>query len=77
MTVAIEDPRRRLCIAAALFLGPPAFGMSGVLPTMLRLAVSDLEYFGRHTGRLIAHSTMESLAGAWGAAFFILSWIGS
>jgi len=74
---AIEDPRWGPCVAAALLLGPPAFGLSGVLPAMLRLAVLDLEYFGRHTGRMIALSTMGSLAGTWGTAFFFLSWIGS
>jgi len=73
----IEDPRWGPCVAAALLLGPPAFGLSGVLPAMLRLAVLDLEYFGRHTGRMIALSTMGSLAGTWGTAFFFLSWIGS
>jgi spermidine synthase len=73
----IEDPRWGPCVAAALLLGPPAFGLSGVLPALLRLAVSDLEYFGRHTGRMIALSTMGSLAGTWGTAFFFLSWIGS
>jgi len=44
---------------------------------MLRLAVLDFEYLGRHTGRMIALSTMGSLAGTWGTAFFFLSWIGS
>ena len=73
----IEDPRGGPCVAAALLLGPPAFGLSGVLPALLRLAVSDLEYFGRHTGRMIALSTMGSLVGTWGTAFFFLSWIGS
>ena len=73
----IEDPRWGPCVAAALLLGPPAFGLSGVLPVLLRLAVSDLEYFGRHTGRMIALSTVGSLAGTWGTAFFFLSWIGS
>jgi len=73
----IEDPRWGPCVAAALLLGPPAFGLSGVLPTLLRLAVSNLEYVGRHTGRMIALSTMGSLAGTWGTAFFFLSWIGS
>ena len=74
---AIEDPRWGPCVAAALLLGPPAFGLSGVLPALLRLAVSDFEYFGRHTGRMIALSTVGSLAGTWGTAFFFLSWIGS
>jgi MFS family permease len=74
---AIEDPRWGPCLAAAVLLGPPAFGLSGVLPAMLRLAVSDLEYLGRHTGRMIALSTVGSLAGTWGTAFFFLSWIGS
>ena len=73
----IEDPRWGPCVVAALLLGPPAFGLSGVLPVMLRLAVSNLEYLGRHTGRMIALSTMGSLAGTWGTAFFFLSWIGS
>ncbi|HEU4503750.1 MAG TPA: fused MFS/spermidine synthase [Nitrospira sp.] len=73
----IEDPRWGPCLAAAVLLGPPAFGLSGVLPAMLRLAVSDLEYLGRHTGRMIALSTVGSLAGTWGTAFFFLSWIGS
>lgn len=74
---AIEDPRWGPCAAAALLLAPPAFGLSGVLPAMLRLAVSDLEYLGRHTGRMIAFSTIGSLLGTWGTAFFLLSWIGS
>ena len=77
MAAAIEDPRWGPCVAAALLLGPPAFGLSGVLPAMLRLAVLDFEYLGRHTGRMIALSTMGSLAGTWGTAFFFLSWIGS
>ncbi len=73
----VEDPRWGPCVAAALLLAPPAFGLSGVLPAMLRLAVSDLEHLGRHTGRMIALSTVGSLAGTWGTAFFFLSWIGS
>src|ERR1051326_9310673 len=77
VAAAIEDPRGGPCVAAALLLGPPAFGLSGVLPSMLRLAVSDFEYFGRHTGRMIALSTVGRLAGTWGTAFFFLSWIGS
>jgi len=77
VAAAVEDPRWGPCIAAALLLGPPAFGLSGVLPAMLRLAVLDFEYLGRHAGRMIALSTMGSLAGTWGTAFFFLSWIGS
>jgi len=77
VAAAIEDPRWGPCVAAALLLGPPAFGLSGVLPAMLRLAVLDFEYFGRHTGRMIALSTLGSLLGTWGTAFFFLSWIGS
>jgi len=73
----IEDPRWGPCLAAAVLLAPPAFGLSGVLPAMLRLAVSDLDYLGRHTGRMIGLSTVGSLAGTWGTAFFFLSWIGS
>jgi spermidine synthase len=73
----VEDPRWGPCAAAAILLAPPAFGLSGVLPAMLRLAVSDLDYLGRHTGRMIALSTVGSLAGTWGTAFFFLSWIGS
>ena len=67
---AVDDPRWGPCLAATVLLGPPAFGLSGVLPAMLRLAVSDLEYLGRHTGRMIALSTVGSLAGTWGTAFF-------
>lgn len=77
MAGVIEDPRWGPCAAAALLLAPPAFGISGVLPAMLRLAVSDLDYLGRHTGRMIALSTVGSLAGTWGTAFFFLSWIGT
>ncbi len=77
VSALIEDPRWGPCLAAALLLAPPAFGLSGVLPAMLRLAVSDLDYLGRHTGRMIALSTVGSLAGTWGTAFFFLSWVGS
>ena len=34
----IEDPRWGPCLAATVLLAPPAFGLSGVLPAMLRLA---------------------------------------
>lgn len=77
MAGMIDDPRWGPCAAAAVLLAPPAFGLSGVLPAMLRLAVSDLDYLGRHTGRMIALSTVGSLAGTWGTAFFFLSWIGT
>jgi spermidine synthase len=36
-----------------------------------------MDHLGRHTGRLIALSTVGSLGGTWGTAFFLLSWIGS
>jgi len=77
MAGLIEDPRWGPCAAAAVLLAPPAFGLSGVLPAMLRLAVSDLDYLGRHTGRMIALSTVGSLVGTWGTAFFFLSWMGT
>jgi hypothetical protein len=73
----IEDPRWGPTLAAMVLLAPPAFGLSGVLPAMLRLAVADMEHLGRHTGRMIALSTVGSLLGTWGTAFFLLSWIGS
>lgn len=73
----IQDPRWGPCLAATILLAPPAFGLSGVLPAMLRLAVLDMGHLGRHTGRLIALSTVGSLIGTWGTAFFLLSWIGS
>jgi spermidine synthase len=72
-----QDPRWGPCLAATVLLAPPAFGLSGVLPAMLRLAVADMEHVGFHTGRMIALSTVGSLAGTWGTAFFLLSWIGS
>lgn len=73
----VQDPRWGPCLAAMVLLAPPAFGLSGVLPAMLRLAVADMEHLGRHTGRLIALSTVGSLVGTWGTAFFLLSWFGS
>ncbi len=73
----VEDPRWGPCLAATVLLAPPAFGLSGVLPAMLRLAVADMDHLGRHTGRMIALSTIGSLLGTWGTAFFLLSWIGS
>lgn len=73
----VQDPRWGPCLAATVLLAPPAFGLSGVLPAMLRLAVADMEHLGRQTGRLIALSTVGSLVGTWGTAFFLLSWLGS
>jgi hypothetical protein len=67
---AVDDPRWGPCLAAAVLLGPPAFGLSGVLPAMLRLAVSDLEYLGRHTGRMIALVNRGKLSGNMGNGFF-------
>ena len=74
---AVQDPRWGPCLAATVLLAPPAFGLSGVLPAMLRLAVGDMAHVGFHTGRMIALSTVGSLAGTWGTAFFLLSWMGS
>ncbi len=73
----IRDPRWGPCLAAALLLAPPAAGLSGVLPVLLRLTIGDMGHLGRHTGRLIAVSTVGSLAGTWGTAFFLLTWLGS
>ncbi|MDF0665191.1 MAG: fused MFS/spermidine synthase [Nitrospira sp.] len=73
----VQDPRWGPCLAATVLLAPPAFGLSGVLPAMLRLAVPDMDHLGRQTGRMIALSTVGSLAGTWGTAFFFLSWLGS
>jgi spermidine synthase len=73
----VQDPRWGPCLAATVLLAPPAFGLSGVLPAMLRLAVADMDHLGLQTGRMIALSTVGSLVGTWGTAFFLLSWIGS
>jgi len=73
----IEDPRWGPSLAACVLLAPPAFGLSGVMPALLRLAVVDMGYLGRHTGSMIALSTVGSLAGTWGTAFFLLSWLGT
>ena len=74
---AVEDPRWGPSLAACVLLAPPAFGLSGVMPALLRLAVVDMGYLGRHTGSMIALSTVGSLAGTWGTAFFLLSWLGT
>jgi spermidine synthase len=73
----IEDPRWGPSVAASVLLAPPAFGLSGVLPALLRLSVVDIGHLGRHSGGMIALSTLGSLAGTWGTAFFLLSWLGT
>ena len=73
----IEDPRWGPSVAASVLLAPPAFGLSGVLPALLRLSVMDMGHLGRHSGSMIALSTLGSLAGTWGTAFFLLSWLGT
>jgi len=73
----IADPRWGPCLAASLLLAPPAFGLSGVLPALLRLSIGDMGHLGRHTGFMIAVSTVGSLAGTWGTAFYLLTWLGS
>ncbi|HJU04070.1 MAG TPA: fused MFS/spermidine synthase, partial [Nitrospiraceae bacterium] len=73
----IQDPRWGPCLAASLLLGPPAFCLSGVLPALLRLSIGDLGHLGRQTGRMIAVSTIGSLVGTWGTAFYLLTWLGS
>ena len=72
----VQDPRWGPCLAATVLLGPPAFCLSGTLPPLLRLSVADLGHLGRHTGRMIAVSTVGSLIGTWGTAFFLLTWMG-
>lgn len=73
----IQDPRWGPCVAASALLAIPAFGISGVLPALLRLAISDMGHLGRHTGGMIAVSTMGSLIGTWGTAFYLLTLMGS
>ncbi len=73
----IEDPRWGPCLAATFLLAPPAFGLSGVLPALLRLSIGDMGHLGRHTGAMIAVSTVGSLIGTWGTAFYLLTWLGS
>lgn len=73
----IDDPRWGPCLAASVLLAPPAFGLSGVLPALLRLSIEDMGHLGRHTGLMIAVSTVGSLVGTWGTAFYLLTWLGS
>lgn len=73
----VQDPRWGPCLAGAVMLAPPAFGLSGVLPILLRLAIGDLGSLGRHTGVMIAVSTFGSLVGTFGTAFYLLTWLGS
>lgn len=73
----IDDPRWGPCFAASVLLAVPAFCLSGVLPTLLRLAIADIGHLGRHTGGMIAVSTIGSLIGTWGTSFFLLTWLGS
>jgi spermidine synthase len=73
----VQDPRWGPCVAASVLLALPAFCLSGVLPALLRLSIDDLGHVGRHTGQMIAISTIGSLVGTWGTAFFLLTWMGS
>lgn len=73
----LQDPRWGPCLAAGVLLAPPALGLSGTLPALLRLSVADLGSLGRRTGSMIAVSTIGSLAGTWGTAFYLLTWLGS
>lgn len=73
----IQDPRWGPCLAASVLLALPAFGLSGVLPALLRLATADMGHLGRHTGSIIAVSTIGSLVGTWGTSFYLLTWLGS
>ncbi len=73
----IQDPRWGPCFAASVLLAVPALGLSGVLPALLRLAIGDMGHLGRHTGGMIAVSTIGSLIGTWGTSFYLLSWLGS
>ncbi|WP_447978181.1 fused MFS/spermidine synthase [Candidatus Nitrospira bockiana] len=73
----VQDPRWGPCLAATVLLAPPAFCLSGVLPALLRLSIVDLGHLGRHTGRMIAVSTIGSLLGTWGTAFYLLTWLGN
>jgi len=71
------DPRLGPCLSASVLLAVPAFCLSGVLPALLRLAIADMGHLGRHTGGMIAVSTIGSLIGTWGTSFFLLTWLGS
>jgi spermidine synthase len=77
VSARIDDPRWGPCLAASILLAPPAFGLSGVLPALLRLSIGDMGHLGRHTGAMIGVSTVGSLLGTWGTAFYLLTWLGS
>lgn len=72
-----DNPRWGPCLAAGVLLAVPAFGLSGVLPALLRLAIADMGHLGRYSGGMIAVSTIGSLVGTWGTSFYLLSWLGS
>ena len=74
---AVQDPRWGPSLAACVLLAPPAFGLSGVMPALLRLAVVDMGYLGRHTGSMIALSTVGSLMGTWGHGVFSSLMVGN
>ncbi|GJL54571.1 MAG: hypothetical protein NPIRA02_17030 [Nitrospirales bacterium] len=73
----LADPRWGPCLASGVLLAVPAFCLSGVLPALLRLAIADMGHLGRHTGSMIAVSTIGSLVGTWGTSFYLLTWLGS
>ena len=73
----VQDPRWGPCLAATVLLAPPAFGLSGVVPAMLRLAVADMEHLGRQTGRMIALSDRRQSGGRSTGVLHSFSYRGS
>ena len=65
-------------VIAALFLFAPASICLGVVtPFAVRLKMTALDKTGSTVGRLYALSTIGSIAGTFGAGFFLLPFVGS
>lgn len=62
--------------SGVLFFVPNIF-MGAVSPLVFVLALKDLQSAGRKAGNLYALSTMGSIAGTLGTAFFFVMWLGT
>lgn len=69
-------PRAGPLLAATILFFPPSLVMGMISPFAVRLAARTVQTVGNTAGRLYALSTLGSIAGCLGAAFWLISVLG-
>ena len=77
MASRIPDVRAAAIVAEIVLFAPVSFVLAMASPYVVRLKLKEVGSTGATVGRLYAISTMGSIAGTFGAGFYLLALVGS